>query len=167
VDIKGLSRRATSFLGKYRYVLLIILIGVVLMSMPSFSGEKSKEEAEQTKATVQTNLAKELEEILKLIDGAGDVKVILTVAESEKTQYQYNEDKTGGEKDTYDRDTVIVTGSDREQSGLITGVRGPEYRGAVVVCEGADRPSVKLSIMEAVAAVTGLGMDRISVLKMK
>lgn len=39
--------------------------------------------------------------------------------------------------------------------------------GAVVVCQGADQPSVRLDVTNAVAAYTGLGSDQISVIKMK
>ena len=39
--------------------------------------------------------------------------------------------------------------------------------GAVVVCQGADLPSVRLDVTNAVAAYTGLGSDKISVIKMK
>ena len=42
-----------------------------------------------------------------------------------------------------------------------------QYLGVIVVCEGADSPAVRLAIVEAVSDVTGLGADRISVLKMK
>ena len=43
----------------------------------------------------------------------------------------------------------------------------PVYKGAVVVCEGADHASVKLNIVQAVSSLTGLGSDKITVLKMK
>ena len=39
--------------------------------------------------------------------------------------------------------------------------------GCVVVCEGADSPAVRLEVTNAVAAYTGLGSDKISVIKMK
>ena len=39
--------------------------------------------------------------------------------------------------------------------------------GAVVVCDGADAPSVRLYVTNAVMSYTGLGSDRISVVKMK
>ena len=39
--------------------------------------------------------------------------------------------------------------------------------GAVVVCQGADQPYVRLDVTNAVAAYTGLGSDKISVIKMK
>jgi hypothetical protein len=39
--------------------------------------------------------------------------------------------------------------------------------GAVIVCQGADKPVVRLAIVEAVADATGLSTDTITVLKMK
>ena len=39
----------------------------------------------------------------------------------------------------------------------------PEFRGALVVCPGGGDARVRLQLIEAVAALTGLGSDRISV----
>jgi stage III sporulation protein AG len=39
--------------------------------------------------------------------------------------------------------------------------------GAVVIAQGADDPSIKLAIVDAVTKATGLGANKISVLKMK
>jgi stage III sporulation protein AG len=39
--------------------------------------------------------------------------------------------------------------------------------GAIVLCQGADVPSVRLAIVDAVSKVTGLVANQISVLKMK
>ena len=38
--------------------------------------------------------------------------------------------------------------------------------GCVVVCEGADDPAVRLDVTNAVAAYTGLGSDKICIIKM-
>ena len=43
----------------------------------------------------------------------------------------------------------------------------PVYQGAIILCQGADSPSVRLAITQAVSKVTGLPTDRIAVLKMK
>ena len=39
--------------------------------------------------------------------------------------------------------------------------------GAVIVAEGAGQPSVKLALTNAVMSLTGLGADKITVIKMK
>ena len=53
------------------------------------------------------------------------------------------------------------------ETGLIKQVNPPKYLGALIVCQGADDPSVRLAVSQAVASVTGISTDRISVLKMK
>ena len=63
--------------------------------------------------------------------------------------------------------TVILSDSTRGQEGLVCQVNPPTYLGAVVLCQGADLPSVRLSITEAVSNATGLGYHKITVLKMK
>ena len=82
--------------------------------------------------------------------------------------YQTNDDVSVSDgNSTTQISTVLITGADREEYGLVRQVNPPVYKGAVVVCQGADDPKVQLAIVDAVSTVTGLGADRISVLKMK
>ena len=46
-------------------------------------------------------------------------------------------------------------------------VNPPTYLGAIIICEGADDANIRLAVVDAVSKVTGLGANRISVLKMK
>ena len=69
--------------------------------------------------------------------------------------------------DRIQTETVLISGSDRGQEGLIKQINAPTYRGAIILCQGADSPSVCLAIKEAVSKVTGLDTSEISVLKMK
>ena len=39
----------------------------------------------------------------------------------------------------------------------------PSFRGALVVCAGGDDPGVRLQVIRAVSALTGLGSDCITV----
>ena len=41
----------------------------------------------------------------------------------------------------------------------------PEFRGALVVCPGGGNAQVRLKLIEAVSALTGLGSDRIAVVR--
>ena len=43
----------------------------------------------------------------------------------------------------------------------------PQFQGALIVSEGADNAQVRWSIVCAVSALTGLGSDKITVVKMK
>ena len=159
MDWVALRAKAASLAGKYRYVLLILLIGICLMLLPDFSSdEKSEPVTEQTQAQT-LSVAQELEQILSQVKGAGKVSVMLTVDEGERICYQTDDSQNG-------HDTVIVTDENRAQSGLIQQINPPNYRGAVVVCQGADSPAVRLAVVEAVSKVTGLDSTRISILKM-
>lgn len=159
MDWVGFKSRGAELAKKYRYVLLVLLAGLLLILLPECGQEQtSQEPAIQTEP--QTDLQSSLEEILAQIQGAGKVKVLLTQKEGERTVYQADTDDTR-------RDTVILTASDRAQTGLVQQVNPPTYLGAVVVCQGADSASVRLAIVDAVASVTGLSSDKISVLKMK
>ncbi|MBQ6997050.1 MAG: hypothetical protein IJO72_04290 [Oscillospiraceae bacterium] len=150
-----LIQKIMAFIRKYRYVVLILLIGLGLMLIP-FGSDGNTDEAPLATAPTEPDITLELSQILSKIDGAGEVSVLLSVQTGVSTVYQTN-----------DTDTVIVTDENRAQTGLIQHIAYPEYRGAIIVCQGADNMQVRLSIMEAVARITGLGMDKISVLKMK
>lgn len=122
--------------------------------------------AEETAEEV--TLQDQLSALLSQVSGAGNVKVLLTEATGEKTHYQENTDTSTGEQtQTVRKDTVLVTNNSRDQQGLIYQIDPPTYLGAVILCQGADQASVRLAITEAVANATGLGFNKITVLKMK
>ena len=146
--------RLKAALGKYRYVLLVALAGLALMLLPTGTSE----EIPSPTVPAEESLESRLEAVLRRIDGAGEVSVLLTEERGGEVFYQ-----TEGEAEK----TVLITGADRSESGLVRTTQPPAYRGAVVVCRGADSPAVRLAVVEAVANATGLGTDRITVLKMK
>ena len=167
MDITGLYQKSITYIKKYKYVALVLLIGVALMVFPT-KGEESNADipAEQVRSDPQMSV--QLENLLSKVSGAGEVSVMLTVATGEETIYQTNDDvSTADNVNQYQKDTVTITDADRNQKGLVKQVNPPTYLGAIVVCRGADDPAVRLAIVNAVSKVTGLGADRIAVLKMK
>lgn len=158
----------TTFFRKYRWAALVLLAGVVLMAFPEGNQREEEVSASEPALQAQMGLQQELEEILSRLDGAGKVQVLLTQSAGEQTWYQTDENisKTAetGDKRTQ---TVILTGSDREEKGLVQRIDPPVYLGAVVLCQGADSAAVRLAIVDAVGTATGLTSDKISVLKMK
>lgn len=167
MDIKGLGTKIKNTVSKFKYAVVILLIGVGLLLIP----EKSKSETitENVQAqNIQTFETTELVEILQSIQGAGKVKVLLSIATGEKTLYQTDSDVTTGSDSNSTRvETVIVTDAQRSEAGLISQINPPSYLGAIVVCEGADSASVRFAVTQAVAKITGLGSDNICVLKME
>lgn len=161
MDIKVLKEKIKQWIGKYKYLALILLAGIGLMLIPSGSKETRQTTQNILTATPTVSITEELETILSNIQGAGRVQVMLTVKSSEQTIYQT--DTPSADK----QDTVIITDEERAQSGLVQQIISPTYRGAIVLCQGADSASVCLAIKEAVSKVTGLDLSEISVLKMK
>lgn len=152
---------------KYKYVLLVILIGVVLLMLPG-SKDDDTQMPQQIQTAEKPDISKELAQILSQIEGAGKVEVMLTVSAGSETVYQSNEDhEMHSEASSWKIETVTVTDADRNETGLIKQVLPEKYMGAIVVCQGADNAAVRLAVVEAVSCVTGLGADRISVWKMK
>lgn len=152
------------YLKKYKFMILVLLAGMVLMMWPD------AEEPKQTPAPAirEISLQDSLEGILEKISGAGQVSVLLTQSAGEETIYQTDENSSVQENgSSAHRQTVLVSGAGREEMGLVKKVKAPTYLGAVVVCQGADNASVRLAVVEAVRSATGLSSDRISVLKMK
>lgn len=167
MDWMNLSRKVKEQAGKYKYVLLILLLGIFLMSLPDRTTEPPQQEMADLQP-VLANTAEELEEILAQIAGVGKVRVMLTEAAGSETIYQTDEDRAASsDSESLRIETVIVSDSDRKENGLIRTVVPPVYLGAIIVCQGGDSPHVRLSVVDAVSNVTGIGSDRITVLKMK
>ena len=168
MDIKKLQQTGMDFLKKYRYVILILLLGIAFMLLP---GNEKPESNIQTSTRQINNIPlpeERLEDVLAQIQGAGRVKVMLTQASGEEHIYQVDEESSHSDKDSkLERKTVILSDAARNQTALIKQVNPPEYLGAIVICQGADSAKVRLAMVDAVMKVTGLGADCISVLKMK
>lgn len=158
----AVMQRMKAAAGKYKYVLIVILAGLMLMLMPA--KQETPKEITEAPAASNPNMQESLELILAKIQGVGKVKVLLTQAQGEKTVYVF--DETAG-SDSRKMDAVILTDAERAQAGMVSQVIPPEYLGAIVVCEGGDQGSVRLAVVEAVCDATGLTADKISVLKMK
>lgn len=165
MDRVSLMQKLSVFVKKYRFAILILAAGAVLMLWPS--GSQKTETVLQSQEVPQKEITEELTQILGQIKGVGKVKVMLSVAEGQETLYQYDEELQSGENGSVRKQTVTVTDKDRNEQGLVRQVIPVQYLGAVIVCEGAERADVRLAVVDAVSRITGLGADRISVQKMK
>ena len=110
-----------------------------------------------------------MERILSRIEGTGELHLMLTLeSDGQRTLAENAEESAGGSAEAPEsqsrRETVILSVSGGEEV-VVTRRESPVYRGALVVCQGADRAEVKLAVTRAVAALTGLGADRITVVK--
>lgn len=163
MDRVNIREKISSLFHKYKYVLLILALGLFLMNLPETT-EETEQSVPEIGAVETVGTQEKLEQILAQIEGVGKVQVLLTESSGPETLYQTDEDSSG---DSLRVETVIISGSDRGEQGLVRRVDPPTYLGAVVVCQGAGSPSVQLAVVEAVANATGISTDHISVLKMK
>lgn len=167
MEIKNMPEKFLAALKKYKYVLLVILIGILLMTMPFGTKANEKQDLQQVQ-TAKPGMEERLISILSQIQGAGKVSVMLTESAGEETVYQTDQNVSVSDSNSStQKDTVTVTDDKRSENGLIIQVIPPKYQGALIVCQGADSASVRLAISQAVASLTGLGADRITIVKMK
>ena len=160
---------------RYKYVLLVAAAGVALLlwpESPSASLGGSAQESAQTAGAEDAlrEMESAMEDILEKIQGVGQVDVMLTLqsggelvlAEDSSLRYSGSTQSP----DDYDRSSQTVTVSgDSGQDVVVTQEICPQYRGALVVCEGGGSDGVRLQVVEAVSALTGLGADRIAVVQ--
>jgi len=159
-------------LDKYKYVLLVSLVGVLLITLPIFGGEKSDDAtstAVSGRATFDLEkMEKKLADALSEIEGAGNVTVILTVKTGARQVLAEDgqSSQKGVDKELSTSTVVVSQGSGYEEVVTVQEIF-PQFRGALVVCAGGGNPAVKLKLVEAVSALTGLGSDKISICKGK
>ena len=152
-------------LKRFRYPALVLLLGLALILWPSRT--KQTEPAAPPDPEPESVEA-QLESILSCVEGAGEVRVLLTKRTGDETVYQSDESLSKSENAEERTETTVIT---RSSGGAdVPVVRQTvygEYRGALIVCTGADSPAVRLELVKAVAGLTGLSTDRITVIKMK
>lgn len=165
-----LTQKTAELFQKYKYVLLVIAAGIVLLLLPvggedspASGGTESQNENGGEVFQVE-EMEQKLEQALSKVDGAGEVTVVLTVKSSARQVLAQDSTRSGEESTT---STVVVsTGSGTEDTVVLQQVC-PQYQGALVVCPGGGDPAVCLKLVDAVSALTGLGADKISICKSK
>lgn len=162
MEINRITGKLREWADKYKYAVLILLIGLALLLIPEKQTNGQNDPAEPVAAAQEALTPEMIAQFLQSVEGAGKVKVLLSTGAGEETIYQTDTDDAGGSVST-----VIVTDSERNEGGLIRQINPAAYKGAVVICQGADSPAVRLAVTQAISKITGLGTDAICVLKMQ
>ena len=166
MDREGRKLKIPEVLGRYKYVLLVAALGAVLLLWPQRTKTGESSVPAGTGGTSVAETEKAMEEILAKISGVGRVDVMLTLQSgselvlAQDTTLRYS--GSAQSPDDYQRSSGAV----KDPSGVVvTQEVYPKYRGALVVCEGGGNDAVRLEVVAAVSSLTGLGADRITVVK--
>ena len=111
----------------------------------------------------------EMENILRAIDGVGELRLMLTVDSGTKRELAQDTtaERSGSEDMKRKSETVVVGTGSGTQEVVVTNRVYPRYVGALVVCEGGGSAGVRLAVTQAVSALTALPSDKITVLQGK
>ena len=134
---------------------------------------------EKKENIVNSDLEKRMEDILKTIDGVGDVHVLINYSASSSIVTVYNEnttkstteeeDKTGGTRKIDQVNTqkeIAYTEENGEKTPITEKVIMPTIEGAIITAKGASDANIKSKIIAAVEAITGLSTHKIQVFEM-
>ncbi|WP_141604280.1 stage III sporulation protein AG [Terrilactibacillus laevilacticus] len=118
-----------------------------------------------------------LAHILEQITGVSKVSVMVTFSSTEKNIYQDNvktqtnqteeQDRNGGTRTVNEKNEdseVVVIDNNNQKAPVIVGKEQPEVRGVLVVADGANNPTLKSWIMQAVSTVLDVPNYKIQVL---
>ena len=178
-DIAWLNQMGEKLLPlarRYRALLVVLLAGVLLLASGGiFAGGRAQDAAETDTAPAAgeqgfslSAFEEELNEKLAAIEGVGRVELMLSLEQTEEAVYAVNTRQTDSASSgqSFESDlTVVSDGSYGEKPVTVKNLL-PTFRGAVVLCDGADNAGVRLAVTQAVTTVCGIGSDKVTVLKM-
>ena len=173
------KKNALFFLG-LAGILLIFLSDLLSAPHPN-AGEAAVQPEPQIGQTGQRGLTEQelearLAEMIGAVQGAGRVRVMLTLENDGETVYVYDEqndtqtasggtDGTVSRRQSYESEHVLVDAENGKQP-LIETCLEPEVKGVAVVCEGGDDITVVKRVTELVSVVLRLPTNRVCVIKM-
>lgn len=161
------------YASKYKYIIVVITVGFFLLLLPQGKKEVAEKKTALEKFEVE-KFEKRVEKALSECSGIGRCEVILSIDSGPASIYEKDSKKSerkneGGvmfESDSDTKPSILSEGSGKESPLVIKEVY-PEFRGAMVICDGAESPAVRASVTNSITALTGLTTDKISIIKMK
>lgn len=169
--------------------LILVLAGILILIIALPTDTKEKKQAEEAKENIskenntmeasKDEIERKLEYILEKIDGAGDVKVMITyqdsgtqVVEKDKNTSENSleeSDSTGGVRSTKEQqlqESTVYEEADAGNTPFVSKELLPKVEGILIVASGGDNQKVKQNISEAVLALFQVEAHRIKIVKM-
>lgn len=165
-------------------IITIIIINTILKDDENIINKEDENtklaETIENNYNEENNLSKDLESILSKINGAGEVKVLLTYSETSQVIPVYNEninestteetDTSGGKRtiNSIDNQKEVIYEEQADGKKIVTQkIISPKIEGAIITAKGAGDINVKNNIIQAVEAATGLAIHKIQVFEMR
>jgi|LSQX01.3.fsa_nt_gb stage III sporulation protein AG len=190
--MRSLMKLIEKYIGKDKNItnlIIILIIGIIILIAGSAFMDKGKKAdavphelndisaKQEDKLSYEHNLKINIEQILSLIEGVGEVSVMVTLNSTAEiipaVEIKNNqtitkeEDNQGGKREvtqTEEENKVLVLNKQGgEQQPLILKELKPEVKGVIIVAEGVSDPKVKFEVYEAVKAILGIKAHQVKV----
>ncbi len=179
IEIEDMIVKIKSTFSKYKYVVPIIAVGLILLLWPSDDTKSiddtlvKSDDASNENEVLETQ--RRIEKILSSVEGVGRVEVFLSLKNDATVTYasdvnastdERNDNNVANKNKSSQSNIVTVRDGSGNETALILSRTAVEYRGALVVCDGGDIASVRLAITNALCSLLSIGSDAITVMKM-
>lgn len=199
-DKKEKKKLTIKEIGVQKIVIMFVAgVLIIALSIPDLffpKKEKNTAPSDTTSISSETNASKntkneaanqyvntlkeELKSTLKLVEGIGDVEVMITLKSSKElvtlkdspyTQDTTNEvDGNGGSRISSNiqksDETVLITNDEGDSIPYVIKEIEPEVEGVVVIAEGGGNPTIVGEIIDAVEVLFDVPTHKIKVMKM-
>lgn len=147
--------------------LLLIMISSLLPDKKASPAVKAEHKSVCDSTAYCKDTESRLEAFLSEIEGAGEVRVYLTVGSEQRYVYATEGRHSRSDNKTEEEEKYVIVGGGSEKNALIETVQAPEITGAVIVCGGGGDAAVREQIYKAASAALGIPTARIYVAKIR
>ena len=144
-----------SIKSKYIIPIVLIIIGIILLAIPSKKAERSDQNTELDILSYANEIETKLTELLLKVDGIEEVNVMITFENIGEQVMAENKSSSSSEY-------VIISGGDIDEGIKLTEIF-PTVRGASIVCTNGNDAVVKEKITSLVSSALGIPTNRITV----
>ena len=171
--LRPVTEKVVPVLKKYRAVLIVLIAGVLLLASGGLFKDTQQVKAPSAEGMEPAlfdldEFEQSLNEQLSAIDGVGRVSLMLSLEETEESVYAVNVRRTenGASVQSYESNLTVVSDGSYGENPVTVKNLLPTFRGAVVLCDGANNTTVRYAVTQAVSTLCGVGTDKVTVLKM-
>lgn len=164
-------------------IITVFVVGLLLIVSTGI-GRKDDKVVETTQVqnnnvTYEQTLENRLEEALKTVNGAGEVKVMVTIESGTEKQYVTDEqkessytkesDNEGGERVVQtekSNSNIVFENNSSKNTPLVSKQKESKIQGVLIVTEGGDNVYITEAFTRVAVSLLGVSADKVTVLKM-